>query len=75
MNTPYLSVESDAEPIVLFGSGARFVAAADGIVTVRPVVNDNAVTVRLPGRADVLTLNSGDRLSITVAAGDVIEIV
>ncbi|MBZ9904788.1 hypothetical protein LB557_02040 [Mesorhizobium sp. BR115XR7A] len=72
--TPYLAIEhKGGEPLVLFGSGARFTAAADGILTVRPV-GDVPVPVRFLSRGTNLRMNGGESLSITVAAGDIIEI-
>lgn len=72
--TPILKLHHSAEPLVLYGSGAKFTAETDGIVTIKPV-GDTAVTVRVPRRATSLTLNGGESLSLTVAAGDIIEIV
>ena len=71
--TPMLEIHHGAEPLVLYGYGAKFTAETDGIVTIKPV-GDTAVTVRVPRRATSLPLNGGETLSITVAAGDVIEI-
>jgi len=73
VTTPMLEIKG-ADSLVLYGSRARFTATADGVVTIKPV-GDRDVAVRVPRRATSLQMNAGETLSITVAEGDVIELV
>ncbi|RWM26897.1 hypothetical protein [Mesorhizobium sp.] len=72
--TPMLAIIRNGEPHVLYGPGAKFAAEADGIITLRPV-GDHAVSVRVPRRATTLRMQGGETLTLTVAAGDIIELV
>ncbi|RAZ83201.1 hypothetical protein DPM33_32990 [Mesorhizobium hawassense] len=75
MTTPILEVKTSTETQLLYGKGARFAASSDGVVNIRPIDN-NAVTVRAIFTATKSRpLNGGDALSVTLSAGDVIELV
>ncbi|TIP03859.1 MAG: hypothetical protein E5X72_14225 [Mesorhizobium sp.] len=68
---PIISINNDH---VLAGVGARYVAKADGVLTLRPIDN-HAVNIRIPRRATSLLMNGGESLSIGVDAGDAIAII
>ena len=74
MTIPILEIKTGASTQLLYGSGARFVATADSIVTMRSIDN-NEVTLRAPRRGSSRTLKGGDTLSTTLTAGEIIEIV
>jgi hypothetical protein len=74
MTTPILEIKTASETQLLYGSGARFVAESDCVVTARPIDN-NAVTIRVARCGHAVTLNGGYALSTTLAAGDIIDII
>ncbi|RWB89239.1 MAG: hypothetical protein EOQ52_12755 [Mesorhizobium sp.] len=73
MKTPMLEIQHAAEPLVLHGRGAKYVASVGGFMTLRPI-DDHDVAVRVPGRATSLRMHAGESLAVTLAAGDIIEI-
>ncbi|MGO4637232.1 hypothetical protein AB4Z43_02210 [Mesorhizobium sp. 2RAF45] len=74
MTTPILEIRRGDESQLLHGTGARFVAEADGIVTVKPI-DDNAVVLRVPRRATSLRMSAGETMTMTVSPGDTIELI
>lgn len=74
MTIPILEIKSGSKTQLLYGSGARYVAESDGILTMRPIDN-NAVIVRAIAPVACRKLNGGDTLTTALAAGDTIELV
>lgn len=71
MTNPMLKIQHSAEPLVLYGSRARYVTKVGGSVAVSPI-DDTEVAIH---RTEILKLQGGVTRHLPVAAGDIIEII
>lgn len=72
--TSILEIKRGVESQLLYGPGARFTAETGGVVTLKPI-DDNAAVLRVPRRATNLRMSAGEMMTMTVSAGDIIELI